>query len=327
MASLINRKIEDTYQFLLQVEGDLLQNGSGSTGEINMSGSSFVSGSFSGDGSNLTGIVSGSLVSGSNKSIQFNNTGSLDGASKFFYDPIFNNVGIDITNPTEKLHVNGNQIVTGQLAIAGYTDVSASLATYSIRTGTNTFQGNQTISGSLSITGYSDVSASMSTYSIKTGANTFQGNQTISGSLGITGYSDVSASLATYSIRTGANTFQGNQTISGSLGITGYADVSASMSTYSIKTGANTFQGNQTINGTLAITGYSNVASTLGTFITTTGTNTFQGDQTVNGTVSITEVLKLTNLGSLPAGQSGDLAVFANKLYFNNGSTWAAISD
>ena len=60
MASLINRRIEDTYQFLLQVEGDLLQNGSGSTGEINMSGSSFISGSFSGDGSNLTGIVSGS---------------------------------------------------------------------------------------------------------------------------------------------------------------------------------------------------------------------------------------------------------------------------
>ena len=292
MASLINRRIEDTYQFLLQVEGDLLQNGSGSTGEINMSGSSFISGSFSGDGSNLTGIVSGSLVTGSNRSIQFNNTGSLDGASKFFYDPIFDNVGIDITDPTEKLHVNGNQIVTGQLVIGGYADVSASMATYSIRTGTNTFQGDQTINGQL----------------------------------GITGYADVSASMATYSILTGANTFQGNQTINGQLGITGYSDVSASMSTYSIRTGANTFQGDQTINGNLSITGYSDVASTMGTFITTTGANTFQGDQTVNGTVSITEVLKLSNLSVLPAGQLGSLAVYANSLYFHNGASWNVIS-
>ena len=292
MASLINRRIEDTYQFLLQVEGDLLQNGSGSTGEINMSGSSFISGSFSGDGSNLTGIVSGSLVTGSNRSIQFNNTGSLDGASKFFYDPIFDNVGIDITNPTEKLHVNGNQIVTGQLVIGGYADVSASMATYSIRTG----------------------------------ANTFQGDQTINGQLGITGYADVSASMATYSILTGANTFQGNQTINGQLGITGYSDVSASMATYSIRTEANTFQGDQTINGNLAITGYSDVASTMGTFITTTGANTFQGDQTVNGTVSVTEVLKLSNLGVLPAGQLGSLAVYANSLYFHNGASWNVIS-
>tara|TARA_B110000908_G_C10264067_1_gene461939 strand:- start:4151 stop:5131 length:981 start_codon:yes stop_codon:yes gene_type:complete len=326
MASLINRRIEDTYQFLLQVEGDLLQNGSGSTGEINMSGSSFISGSFSGDGSNLTGIVSGSLVSGSNRSIQFNNTGSLDGASKFFYDPIFDNVGIDITNPTEKLHVNGNQIVTGQLVIGGYADVSASMATYSIRTGTNTFQGDQNIEGQLAITGYPDVSASMATYSIRTGANTFQGDQTINGQLGITGYADVSASMSTYSILTGANTFQGNQTINGQLGIAGYSDVSASLATYSIRAGANTFQGDQTINGNLAITGYSDVASTMGTFITTTGANTFQGDQTVNGTVSVTEVLKLSNLDVLPAGQLGSLAVYANSLYFHNGASWNVIS-
>ena len=132
--------------------------------------------------------------------------------------------------------------------------------------------------------------------------------------------------MATYSILTGANTFQGNQTINGQLGITGYSDVSASMSTYSIRTGANTFQGDQTINGNLSITGYSDVASTMGTFITTTGANTFQGDQTVNGTVSITEVLKLSNLSVLPAGQLGSLAVYANSLYFHNGASWNVIS-
>ena len=94
MASLFNRRIEDTYQFLLHIEDSLLQDGLGRPREINMVGSSFINGTFSGDGSGLTGIITGSSVAGANKSIQFNNGGTLDGAGQFYYDPVFDNVGI-----------------------------------------------------------------------------------------------------------------------------------------------------------------------------------------------------------------------------------------
>ena len=50
MASLTNRQIKDTYQNLLTTESDLLQSGLGDPVEVNMSGSSFISASISGDG-------------------------------------------------------------------------------------------------------------------------------------------------------------------------------------------------------------------------------------------------------------------------------------
>ena len=53
MASLTNRHIKDTYQNLLTTENDLLQSGLGDPVEVNMSGSSFISASISGDGFNL----------------------------------------------------------------------------------------------------------------------------------------------------------------------------------------------------------------------------------------------------------------------------------
>lgn len=61
MASLTNRHIKDTYQDLLQIEGDLLQSGLGDPVEVSMSGSSFISASISGDGF--------SLGSGSNNTV------------------------------------------------------------------------------------------------------------------------------------------------------------------------------------------------------------------------------------------------------------------
>lgn len=61
MASLTNRHIKDTYQNLLTTENDLLQSGLGDPVEVNMSGSSFISASLSGDGF--------SLGSGSNNTV------------------------------------------------------------------------------------------------------------------------------------------------------------------------------------------------------------------------------------------------------------------
>ena len=53
MASLTNRHIKDTYQDLLTTENNLLQSGLGDPVEVNMSGSSFISASISGDGFSL----------------------------------------------------------------------------------------------------------------------------------------------------------------------------------------------------------------------------------------------------------------------------------
>jgi hypothetical protein len=159
MASLFNRRIEDTYQFLLHIEDSLLQDGLGRPREINMSGSSFINGTFSGDGSGLTGIVTGSSVAGANKSIQFNNGGVLDGASEFYYDPIFDNVGIGTSSPSRDLHVDGDTLITGVLELTGNLGLGTTSPTEKLHV-----VGNQILTGQLSIGGFADVSASMATF-------------------------------------------------------------------------------------------------------------------------------------------------------------------
>jgi hypothetical protein len=159
MASLFNRKIEDTYQFLLHIEDSLLQDGLGRPREINMSGSSFLNGTFTGDGSGLTGIVTGSSVAGPNKSIQFNNAGTLDGASQFYYDSIFDNVGIGTDSPSRDLHVAGDAIITGVLELSGNLGLGTTSPTEKLHV-----VGNQILTGQLSIGGFADVSASMATF-------------------------------------------------------------------------------------------------------------------------------------------------------------------
>ena len=65
MASLTNRQIKDTYQNLLTTESDLLQSGLGDPVEVNMSGSSFISASISGDGFSLGPLSTNSVLSSS----------------------------------------------------------------------------------------------------------------------------------------------------------------------------------------------------------------------------------------------------------------------
>ena len=159
MASLFNRRIEDTYQFLLSIESGLLQDGLGRPREINMSGSSFINGTFAGDGSGLTGIVTGSSVAGANKSIQFNNGGTLDGAGQFYYDPVFDNVGIGTDSPSRDLHVQGDALITGVLELSGDLGLGTTSPTEKLHV-----VGNQILTGQLAIGGFADVSASMATF-------------------------------------------------------------------------------------------------------------------------------------------------------------------
>ena len=66
---------------------------------------------FYGDGSGLSGIFPG--AAGLDGYVQYNNNGSLGGASQLYYDDINHRVGIGTTNPTSKLHVNGGLVVSG----------------------------------------------------------------------------------------------------------------------------------------------------------------------------------------------------------------------
>jgi hypothetical protein len=55
-----------------------------------------------------TGSFSGSFTGGgTDGQVQYNNNGSLDGASGLFYDDVNDRVGIGTTSPGEKFHVNG----------------------------------------------------------------------------------------------------------------------------------------------------------------------------------------------------------------------------
>ena len=76
---------------------------------------------FFGNGSGLSGIISGSL--GSDGLILYNNNGSSNGASQLYYDDINHRVGIGIANPNQKLHVNGNVVITG-IATVGLTSTT-----------------------------------------------------------------------------------------------------------------------------------------------------------------------------------------------------------
>lgn len=69
-------------------------------------------GSFIGDGSQLTGITATSSPGGSDSQIQYNNGGTTSGATNFVYDDINQRVGIGTASPSEKLHVSGRARIT-----------------------------------------------------------------------------------------------------------------------------------------------------------------------------------------------------------------------
>jgi hypothetical protein len=66
---------------------------------------------FYGDGSGLSGISAG--AAGLDGYVQYNNNGSLGGASQLYYDDINHRVGIGTSIPSSKLHVNGGLVVSG----------------------------------------------------------------------------------------------------------------------------------------------------------------------------------------------------------------------
>ena len=78
LPDLTNLDIEDTYQRVLHTDGVSVYDGTGSMVVLQYTGS------FTGDGSGLTGIIS--TPSAPNRSIQYNNGGTFGGSSTFTFD-------------------------------------------------------------------------------------------------------------------------------------------------------------------------------------------------------------------------------------------------
>lgn len=82
--------------------------------ELNNGATGSFTGSFIGDGSQLTGITATSSPGGSDSQIQYNNGGTTSGATNFVYDDINQRVGIGTDSPSSKLEVR-SEIATHQL--------------------------------------------------------------------------------------------------------------------------------------------------------------------------------------------------------------------
>jgi hypothetical protein len=86
LPDLTGQNIENTYQRILHTDGVSVYDGTGSLVVIQYTGS------FSGDGSGLTGVVAITAPAGPNQSIQFNDNGVTSGSGNFLFDKVSNQV-------------------------------------------------------------------------------------------------------------------------------------------------------------------------------------------------------------------------------------------
>jgi hypothetical protein len=84
LPDLTGQNIENTYQRVLQTDGINVYNGTGSLVTLQYTGS------FTGDGSGLTGITAVAAPAGPDQSIQFNDGGATSGSGNFTFDKTIN---------------------------------------------------------------------------------------------------------------------------------------------------------------------------------------------------------------------------------------------
>ena len=99
-------------------------------------------------------VQNGSKPGGASGNVQFNNIGALGGDENFSWDNTNKRLGIGITYPTAKLHVN-NWNNTRQIALNDWSDISASTAGYGL------FASNAYLSNDLNTLHFSNSHASL----------------------------------------------------------------------------------------------------------------------------------------------------------------------
>jgi hypothetical protein len=151
MATFFNRNIEDTYQFVLQNESGILQNGEGNyISSLNLTGSHLsqgtYSGSFYGDNTILTG--SSSVITGSF-------TGSFDGVLSGSMNGDLNGEATGSFTGSFYGELTGSFSGSGIIASSSLSLDSELLdgkdSTIFATTGSNTFTGAQVINSTVSI--------------------------------------------------------------------------------------------------------------------------------------------------------------------------------
>ena len=102
LPDLTGQNIENTYQRVLQTDGVNVYDGTGSLVTLQYTGS------FTGDGSGLTGITAVAAPAGPDQSIQYNNGGAFGGSSTFTFDSSTDTVNlsgdIDVKDKIETLN-------------------------------------------------------------------------------------------------------------------------------------------------------------------------------------------------------------------------------
>jgi len=284
-------------------------------------------GSFSGDGSNLTGVVAewdGSHTGSATINGALNVTGpvTVDALTADSLTVTGNSTLAGVTS-TGTFRVNGAAQVTGTLNVTGNTTLAAVTGTNMRANGTLTVTGNSTlaavtatntqINGTLDVTGISDLNQ------VSANALNVTGNTTLAGVTGtvlnVTGNTTLAGVTGT-SLRvngaaevTGTLNVTGNSTLAAvtgtSLRVNGAAQVTGTLnvtgnSTLAAVTGTSLrVNGNTQLTGTLNVTGNSTLAAVTGTSLTVTAGNTtlanvtgsnlnLTGNADVDGNVSAT---------------------------------------
>ena len=112
--------------------------------DVYISGDLEVDGVIYGDGSGLTGVTTSATPGGSDGQVQYNNGGSMGGASNLFYNDSTNQVGIGTTVPYTMLDTTGAIRTTGSTATGSAAGAGLEIAYLGGTTGSRLFSYDRT---------------------------------------------------------------------------------------------------------------------------------------------------------------------------------------
>ena len=278
--------------------------GLGNTSSLGMSVGVVTATSFSGSGTNLTGIVT-SIIAGTNVTVSgtgqvtINASGGGGGSSQWVTTDVgihtLSNVGLGTTNPTSKLTVVGDARITGILTI-GTSSIVLDGTDNKIYVGSGVTISSTEISIGSNIIGSGGFSgnASSATFATSSGISTFATNAgiaTFATSSGIATFA-TNAGIATFATNAGIATFATNA------GIATFA-TNAGIATFATSSGIATFATNAGIATFATNAGIATFATNAGiaTFATSSGIST----SVIGGIASVTQ-LNVSGISTFTSG-------------------------